>query len=79
MNLLTQKEKEFLLRVWTQVLPGGKTREEIRENDRMIESIQKKVEAMPVEISVEPQGDGSLEKIKVAFMDEAPKPRRKRH
>ena len=39
--MFTQKEKNFLVGVWKQVMPGGKTREEVRDSIELIDQIQK--------------------------------------
>jgi len=53
--MFTQSEKDFLLKVWTGVLPGGNSRDKVRDNLALIESIQKKILEIPVEMPVEPE------------------------
>jgi len=67
--MFTQDEKDFMLKVWERVLPTGDTRNKIRLSDEFIERIKRKLEALPVEVSVEPHGDG-LDGITAEGLDE---------
>lgn len=77
MLLFKKDEKDFLLAVWAKVLPQGRTREEIRMSDQFIEAIQKKLDALPVEVPVEPPNDG-LDGLSVEGLDGPAKKPRKR-
>lgn len=72
--MLTIKEKQYLLKVLSAVVPSGKNREDVRQGLAILDSITEKVEAMPTEPEEEVR-DEPLEKLKPATP--APNHRRK--
>lgn len=63
--MFTKQEKDFVLMIFKTVVPTGRNRQEVKQTIELLEIVEKKVEAMPVEEPVEPPKDAlSSELIK---------------